>query len=56
MNSWIVTWEDPEGGQHRNQVNAPDRDSAIWRLALLMQCPPGKLGKFQSCELETERA
>jgi len=50
MRSYIVTWEDPAGGAHANQVHAPDRDNAIWRLALLMQTPRPDLGKFISCE------
>jgi hypothetical protein len=52
LNSYVVTWEDPFGGQHRNQVYAPDRDNAIWWLALLMQTPRSALGKFVSCDLE----
>ena len=50
MPSYILTWEDPQGGTHTNQVNAPDRDQAIWRLALLMQASRPNLPKFISCE------
>jgi hypothetical protein len=49
--SYIVTYEDPDGTTRSNQVNAPDRDSAIWRLALLMQTPQRHITsiKFVSC-------
>ena len=50
--SWIVTWENAAGSPCANQVSAPDRDSAIWRLALLMQAPHPGLIKFVSCEPE----
>jgi hypothetical protein len=52
MQSYIVTWEDPKGGQHRNQVWGEDRDGAIWRLAYMMQ-GTAAAPKFISCELET---
>jgi hypothetical protein len=49
--SFVVTYEDPDGVTRSNQVNAPDRDSAIWRLALLMQTPQRHINKikFVSC-------
>lgn len=50
MQSYIITWTDPAGDEHANQVSAPDRDNAIWRLALLMQAPRPNLSKFISCE------
>jgi hypothetical protein len=51
MQSYIVTWEDGAGSKRSNQVYAPDRDSAIWRLALLMQTSRPDL-RFVSCEPE----
>lgn len=54
MNSYVITWEDPTGAQHRNQVYAPDRDTAIWRLALkMMTANPDSDTSFVSCEPET---
>jgi hypothetical protein len=52
MESYVVTWEDMAGGKRANQVRAADRDSAIWRLAYLMQ-GTAEAPKFISCELET---
>lgn len=54
MESWIVTWENSAGSPCSGQVSAPDRDSAIWRIALLMQTPHPHLIKFISCKPEPE--
>jgi hypothetical protein len=54
LESYIVTWMDPEGTVHANQVYAPGRDEAIWRLALLMQASRPKLVKFIACAKASE--